>query len=294
MRGLDDVFDREAEFFEENSRRRGVAEAGHADESASVAEIFRPARFDAQFDAHARFHRRRQDGVAIFLRLRVEEFEARSADDARLHALRRKRVLRRQAKTDFATRRDEDDVGSSFAVAQDVSAFGDSAGGRIFCAVDGRQILAREDYDRRGLLHLHRGSVRFRDFVRVRWSKDRDVRHGAERREMFDRLVRRAVFADADRIVREDEKGRRLHERGETNHRAQEIREDEEGGAISSQPREGQAVRDRAHRVFTNAKVHVAPRDPRTESSVGRILELRVVRRTQVCGTADEPRESRR
>ena len=97
MRGLDDIFDREAEFFQEDARGRGVAKAGHADKLAAVAEVLRPARFDAQFDADARLYRRRQDGVAIFLRLRVEEFEAWSADDARLYALRRKRLLRRQA-----------------------------------------------------------------------------------------------------------------------------------------------------------------------------------------------------
>ena len=37
--------------------------------------------------------------------------------------------------------------------------------------------------------------------------------------QLLDRLVRRAVFADADRVVREDVNHRQLHERREPNRR---------------------------------------------------------------------------
>ena len=41
--------------------------------------------------------------------------------------------------------------------------------------------------------------------VRVRGPNDVEMRHGAKRHEVLDRFVRRAVFADADRVVRVDE-----------------------------------------------------------------------------------------
>ena len=68
---FDRMFRRDSEMAHENARGRGVAEGVHAEEPSRVAEILPPAHFDAEFDAHARLHGRRQDGIAIFLRLRL-------------------------------------------------------------------------------------------------------------------------------------------------------------------------------------------------------------------------------
>ena len=47
------------------------------------------------------------------------------------------------------------------------------------------------------------------------------ARNRAQDGQLLDRLMRRAVFADADRIVREDVDDRQLHERRQADRRLQ-------------------------------------------------------------------------
>ena len=53
------------------------------------------------------------------------------------------------------------------------------------------------------------------------------------RGQLLDRLVRRAVLADADRIVREDVDDRDLHDRAQADGRPRVVAEDEEAGAVT-------------------------------------------------------------
>ena len=64
---------------------------------------------------------------------------------------------------------------------------------RVSTSVTGRMLL------------LHDDLPGFGDFVGIAGTQHEHVRHGAQRRQLLDRLMRRAVFADADRVVREDE-----------------------------------------------------------------------------------------
>ena len=97
-------------------------------------------------------------------------------------------------------------------------------------------------------------------FDRVGRAQHQQVRNGAQRREMLDRLVRRAVFAEPDRIVRHHIDDALLHDRAEPDRRARIVGEHQERAAIGDQPLvQRHAVHDRRHAVLADAVAHVAP-----------------------------------
>jgi hypothetical protein len=67
---------------------------------------------------------------------------------------------------------------------------------------------------------------------RIARAIDRKVRDGPQRRELLDRLMGRAVLAEANRIVGHDENRPDLHEGRESDGRAAVIREAQEGAAV--------------------------------------------------------------
>ena len=93
---------------------------------------------------------------------------------------------------------------------------------------------------------------------RIARAIDREVRDGAQRREMLDRLMGRAVLAEADRIVRHDEDGPDLHHRREPDRRTAVVREAQERAAIRDQAAvQRDAVHRRGHAVLAHAVMHV-------------------------------------
>ena len=84
--------------------------------------------------------------------------------------------------------------------------------------------------------------------------------NGPQRRELLDRLVRRAVLADADRIVREDIDHRDLHDRSQPDRHPAIVAEDQESGAEGADLDQRHPVQDGAHRVLADAEVDVAAR----------------------------------
>ena len=110
------------------------------------------------------------------------------------------------------------------------------------------------------------------DLVGVAGAHDVEARDGAQRRELLDRLVRRAVLAERDGVVGPDEDRRRLHERGETHRGAHVVAEDQEGAAEGAGVAvQHDAVEDRAHGVLADAEVqHAAVRV--AGPLVGRVL----------------------
>ena len=122
--------------------------------------------------------------------------------------------------------------------------------------------------------------------VRVAGAHDREVRDGAQRRELLDRLVGRAVLAERDGVVRPDEDARDVHQRGQADRGPHVVAEDQEraaeraGGAVQHD-----AVDDRAHRVLADAEVqHAAVRvaRPLVRGPLGRDEGLRVLDRGEV------------
>ena len=111
-----------------------------------------------------------------------------------------------------------------------------------------------------------------------------------QRRELLDRLVGRAVFADADRVVREDVDDRDLHERRQADRHPAVVAEDQEAGAERPHLDQRHAVHDGPHGVLADAEVEVA-------AAVAAGLEIAgpfeghvgLGRRGQVGGAADQP-----
>ena len=75
---------------------------------------------------------------------------------------------------------------------------------------------------------------------------------------MLDRLVRRTVFADADRVVRHHMDHALTHQRAEADGGAGVIREDEEGAGVGDDAAmQRHAVHRGGHRVLADAPVDV-------------------------------------
>ena len=85
------------------------------------------------------------------------------------------------------------------------------------------------------------------------------VRHGAQRRQVLDRLVRRAVLAKADGIVRHHIDDADAHQRRDAHGRAGIIGEDQEGRAGRDEAAmQRHAVHGRRHAVLADAVMDVA------------------------------------
>ena len=92
--------------------------------------------------------------------------------------------------------------------------------------------------------------------------------NSAQRGEMLDRLVRRAVFAEADRVVRHHMDDALAHQRGEPDRRPAVIGEDQEGAGIRNDAAvQRHAVHGRGHAVLAHAVMDEAAGDSRRRSA---------------------------
>ena len=127
-------------------------------------------------------------------------------------------------------------------------------------AIEYRQLLAREHQSDRSARVLHRNAPRLDRLVRVGGTDHHHVRHRAQARELLDRLVRRAVLAERDAVVRPHVDHVRVAQRGQPNARPhvvgerQERRAERNHAAVMRHSRE-----DRRHRVLADAEVDVPP-----------------------------------
>ena len=107
-------------------------------------------------------------------------------------------------------------------------------------------------------------SIAIRHASTVSWASAgrSTTRPGMARRDAswLDRLVRRAVLAEEDRVVGEHVDDRLPHQGGESNRRPHVVREDEEGAAEGTQAAgDREAVQRGAHAVLAHAEAQVAP-----------------------------------
>jgi hypothetical protein len=65
-----------------------------------------------------------------------------------------------------------------------------------------RKRLPRQHQRNRLVLQLRDDLPGFDHFVRVAGTEHNQIGHGAQRRQLLDRLMRRSIFSHADRIVR--------------------------------------------------------------------------------------------
>ena len=83
--------------------------------------------------------------------------------------------------------------------------------------------------------------------------------HRAQRREMLDRLMGRAVLAEPDRIVGQHEDHALAHQRREADRRPAVVGEDQERAAVGDHAAvQGHAVHGRGHGVLAHAEMDVA------------------------------------
>src|SRR4030095_1651747 len=116
----------------------------------------------------------------------------------------RKFLLRRDAETDLAAGANQNDLWfAARRVAQYVCALRDTRCGRKFRAVECRHGLARKNERTRTVALLQSELPGFDNFVGIAGAKHQNVRHRTKRRKLLDRLVRRAVFTEADGVMRE-------------------------------------------------------------------------------------------
>ena len=97
----------------------------------------------------------------------------------------------------------------------------------------------REHQRRRLILQRQNDLVRLGHFVGVAGPDHQQIGNRPQRGQMLDRLVRRAVLAHADRIVREDVEHGQAHEGGQADRRPHVVGEDEERGPVGPQAAKG-------------------------------------------------------
>ena len=101
----------------------------------------------------------------------------------------------------------------------------------------------------------------FRRLHGIGGAEDQQVRDGAQRGQVFDRLVRRPVAADADAAMGEGEQDRQAHHRRHAEGRPLVVREDQIGHAGGHHAAmRGDAVQHRSHRMLAHAVMQVAAR----------------------------------
>ena len=99
----------------------------------------------------------------------------------------------------------------------------------------------------------------FRRLHAVGGAHHQQVGNGAQRRQMLDRLVGRAVLAHADGIMRHHEDDADAHQRGEADRRAAIIGEHQEGAAIGNDAAmQRHAVHRRRHAMLADAVMDIA------------------------------------
>ena len=119
------------------------------------------------------------------------------------------------------------------------------------------------------------------DLIGVSRPQRDEAGDSAQRDELLDRLVRRTVLPEADRIMREDEQRVDLHDRSQPDRRLRIIRKNKEGRPERNQSSVCRhAVHCRAHAKFAHPKEHISPR--RIHMKAHARLEDSLCRRRQI------------
>ncbi len=156
-----------------------------------------------------------------------------------------------------------------------------------------RHVLPRQQQAGRAVLALERRCPRQRRLDGVAGPPDVELRDQAQRGGMLDRLVRRSVLAEADRVVRVDEDRADPHQRGHAHGVARIVGESEERADVGDESAvQGEAVGDRGHAELAHAEVDVVARRMRAHRLAARPVGEH--RAGQIGGAADHFRQQRR
>jgi hypothetical protein len=285
-RDLDDPLRREPELLGQRRVRRRCAEAVHAVEPVPGADqrrrTERHRRLDDQPPRLLRKH-----ALAIVRVLGQEAPEVRHRHDPDAPPVRLEQAGDLEQRRDLRAAADEHEIGRAARLGLEHVAT--ARGVRLDSVrLEHRKALARQQQRGRPGVRLERSSPRGNRLARVGRPPNGQVRNRAERGEMLHGLMRRPVFADEDRVVREHERHRVLHHRGEPQRRAHVVAEDQERTDVRPDPAvERETVGDRPHGVLAHpvvdvASVELASLDERPTVETGR------VRRGEVGGAPDQ------
>ena len=214
------------------------------------------ARLDR--DAQDRFGlRARQHRLAPGFVLRLEPAPIGQAYDPRRDPLGLQPLGDLERQFDLGAGTDEDHAGVG-RIAQHITAATRQILGHLL-EPHRLQILARQA-QHRGAVLLERLGPAFGGLDRVGRAPDLQIGDHPQRLDMLDRLVRRAILAEPDRIMRHDIDDARILQRRQADRRAAIIGEDQEGPAIGDDPAvQRHAVHRRGHAELADAVIDVAP-----------------------------------
>eukprot|EP00961_Rhodomonas_salina_P136069 1830923-Rhodomonas_salina.4 len=199
---LGEVVSGEAELLHHDVARRREAEAVDADYLAVEPDVLVPHAGHPGLHGHALGARPGEDLLLVGVRLPVEDVHRGHRDHAHAvtHGVRGlHRVLHLRA------RGHDDELEVRGLLLRDVRALEHAVAARGHRdRLERVHVLARED-ERRRAVHALRGvHVGADGLLLVRGAHDVHVREHAERRHGLNRLMRRAVLADADGVVGQD------------------------------------------------------------------------------------------
>src|SRR5215207_3602525 len=122
--GCDDCFRSEAKLLEQDTRSRAGSVVVDADDSPGVTDEVTPTDADAGLDRDARLDLGRDDGISVALVLLVEPLPTWHRHHARPDVLLGKQLLGHHNVLHLGAGSDQDHIGGSVAVFEDVAAFG--------------------------------------------------------------------------------------------------------------------------------------------------------------------------
>ena len=130
------------------------------------------------------------------------------------------------------------------------------------------------------------------DFIGIAWAQSDQAGHRAKTGQLFNRLMRRTILTDADRVVREDVECRQFHDRRQPDRIAHIVGEDQEARTEGPELGECHAVRCRTHSVLADPEMKIAAAMI-VRLEVTRALEChaRLRRWREIRRAADEPRQ---
>ena len=166
--------------------------------------------------------------------LLAEQIEARRRDDGSPDAFVRERLRGLQRDRNLRARCDQGDVARTFGLNHDIGAESNLiCSGRV--VPECRQRLPRQAQDRWRGLRAQRAIPGFRRFDGIRRTEHEKIGNGAQRGEMLDRLMGRAILAKADGVMRHHMDDANAHQRGQPDRGPVVIGEGKEGSAIGDE-----------------------------------------------------------
>ncbi len=232
--------------------RGAGAETVHADKCAIGPDHGVPAPAYRGLDRHLD-GRVADDRLLLVLRLRQQQFQRGHRNHPRRDAALGKLFLRGDRDLDLGAGGEQRHSGLALRGHQFIGAVtAGIVGGRMGAQL--RKVLAGQRQHRRAVGPVQRQFPALRHLDRVAGTEHAHVGNGAQRREMFDRLMGRPVFAETDRIVGHHIDDAGAHQCREPHRRPGIVGEHQECRAIRCEPAmQEDAIHGRAHAVLADA-----------------------------------------